>query len=178
MSNIIFLLLIQVVLIILNAIFASAEIAVLSVNETKLAKMAEDGNKKAKRLRRLTSQPEKFLSTIQVAITLSGFLGSAFAADNFSDGIADWFVGLGVPIPRATLDVIAVILVTLILSYFTLIFGELVPKRIAMKKSEQLSLAISGLVSGISKLFAPIVWLLSVSHQRRAPAFGHRSQRG
>ena len=163
MSNIIFLLLIQVVLIILNAIFASAEIAVLSVNETKLAKMAEDGNKKAKRLRRLTSQPEKFLSTIQVAITLSGFLGSAFAADNFSDGIADWFVGLGVPIPRATLDVIAVILVTLILSYFTLIFGELVPKRIAMKKSEQLSLAISGLVSGISKLFAPIVWLLSVS---------------
>lgn len=158
-----FLLLLQVILIALNAVFASAEIAVLSINDAKLARLVSQGNKKAKRLSRLTSQPAKFLATIQVAITLSGFLGSAFAADNFSDPIVDWMIGVGVGISRSTLDTIAVILITLILSYFTLIFGELVPKRVAMKKSEQLALGISGLISGISVLFAPIVWLLSVS---------------
>ena len=128
-----FLLLIQVVLIALNAVFASAEIAVLSINDAKLAKMASQGNKKAKRLSKLTSRPAKFLATIQVAITLSGFLGSAFAADNFSDSLVEWLSGLGVPIPASTLNTIAVVLITFILSYFTLIFGELVPKRIAMR---------------------------------------------
>ena len=156
-DSIIFLLLVQVILIALNAIFASAEIAVLSVKETKLEKMAEEGNKKAIRLTHLTSEPSKFLSTIQVAITLSGFLGSAFAADNFSDPLVEFLIGLGIGIPRSTLNTLSVVVITLILSYFTLIFGELVPKRIAMKKSEQLALAISGLVSAISTLFKPIV---------------------
>jgi len=158
-----FLLLLQVMLIALNAIFACAEIAVLSINETKLERMAEQGDKRAKRLFRLTSEPARFLATIQVAITLSGFLGSAFAADNFSEPLVDWILSKGVNIPYATLDTIAVILITLILSYFTLVFGELVPKRIAMKKSEQLALGISGLVRGISVAFKPIVWFLSVS---------------
>ncbi len=157
------LILFQVLLIALNAIFASAEIAVLSINETKLERMAEQGNSKAKRLFKLTREPAKFLATIQVAITLSGFLGSAFAADNFSGPLVDWVIGLGVNVPRATLDAIAVIVITLILSYFTLIFGELVPKRVAMKKSEQLAMGISGLVSFISFAFKPIVWFLSVS---------------
>ena len=158
-----FLLLLQLVLIGLNAVFACAEIAVLSINETKLERMAEQGNTKAKRLFRLTREPAKFLATIQVAITLSGFLGSAFAADNFSEPLVDWVLSLGVSIPRATLDTIAVVLITLILSYFTLIFGELVPKRIAMKRPEQLAMAISGLVSAISTIFKPIVWFLSLS---------------
>lgn len=157
------LLLLQAVLIALNAVFASAEIAVLSINETKLEHMASEGNQKAKRLFRLTREPAKFLATIQVAITLSGFLGSAFAAENFSDPLVDWVLSLGVAIPRATLDTISVVLITLILSYFTLVFGELVPKRVAMKKSEQLAMGISGLVSGISVLFKPIVWFLSAS---------------
>ena len=158
-----FLLLLQVILIALNAVFACAEIAVLSINETKLERMAEQGDKRAKRLFRLTSEPARFLATIQVAITLSGFLGSAFAADNFSEPLVDWILSKGVSIPYATLDTIAVILITLILSYFTLVFGELVPKRIAMKKSEQLALGISGLVGGISVVFKPIVWFLSAS---------------
>lgn len=162
-SSIGFLLLIQVILIALNAVFASAEIAVISTNGTKLEKLAEKGNKRAARLVKLTRQPAKFLATIQVAITLSGFLGSAFAADNFSDMLVDWLIGLGVTIPRATLDTIAVVLITLILSYFTLIFGELVPKRVAMRKAESLALGISGLVSAIATLFAPIVWFLTVS---------------
>jgi len=157
------LILLQVVLIALNAIFACAEIAVLSINETKLERMAEQGNKRAKRLFRLTREPAKFLATIQVAITLSGFLGSAFAADNFSEPLVDWIVGLGVGIPRATLDATAVVLITLILSYFTLVFGELVPKRIAMKRAESLGLGVSGLISGISSAFKPIVWLLTIS---------------
>lgn len=161
--SMIVLLFFQVVLIALNAVFASAEIAVLSLNETKLERMAEKGNGRAKRLVRLTKEPARFLATIQVAITLSGFLGSAFAADNFSEPLVDWMIHMGVSIPRATLDAGAVIFITLVLSYFTLIFGELVPKRIAMKKPEQIAMGISGLVSGISIVFKPIVSFLSVS---------------
>ena len=157
------LLLIQIILIALNAVFASAELAVLSVNESKINRLAERGSKKARRLRKLLKEPAKFLSTIQIAITLSGFLGSAFAADGFSDPLVDWLVGLGATLSRNTLDTLSVIFITLVLSYFTLIFGELVPKRIAMKKSEALALKVSGIVSGISVLFKPIVWLLSVS---------------
>lgn len=163
MYDILWQLLLQVLLIGLNAVFACAEIAVLSVNETKLERMAAEGNRKAARLRKLTVQPARFLATIQVAITLSGFLGSAFAADNFSELLVNWLVGLGVGIPAKTLDTISVILITIILSYFTLVFGELVPKRLAMKKSEQLALGMSGLITTISKFFAPLVWLLTVS---------------
>lgn len=162
-NSILFMILLQIFLILLNAVFASAEIAVISINDAKLARMAAEGDKQAIRLARLTSQPAQFLATIQVAITLSGFLGSAFAAENFSDRLVNWLVGLGVSVPAATLDAISVVIITLILSYFTLIFGELVPKRIAMRKAEPLALGISGLISAIAKLFAPIVWLLTAS---------------
>lgn len=162
-DSILFMILLQVFLILLNAVFASAEIAVISINDAKLARMAAEGDKRAIRLARLTSQPARFLATIQVAITLSGFLGSAFAAENFSDRLVNWLVGLGVGVPAATLDAISVVIITLILSYFTLIFGELVPKRMAMRKAESLALGISGLISAIAKLFAPIVWLLTAS---------------
>lgn len=162
-SSIPLMLLLQGVLILLNAVFACAEIAVISMNDAKLAKLVSQGDKRAVRLARLTSQPARFLATIQVAITLSGFLGSAFAADNFSDRLVDWLLRLGVGIPVKTLDTLAVILITIILSYFTLIFGELVPKRVAMRKAESLALGMSALISGIAKLFAPIVWLLTAS---------------
>ena len=156
-------LLLQFVLIMINAVFASAEIAIVSMNDVKLEKLAEQGNKKAKRLVKLTSKPASFLATIQVAITLSGFLGSAFAADNFSEILVDLIMKTGVNISRSTLDTIAVIVITMILSYLTLVFGELVPKRIAMRKTEGLALGVSGLISVISKIFAPLVWLLTVS---------------
>ncbi len=155
--------LLQIVLIALNAIFASAEIAVISMNETKLERMAESGNKKAKRLVKLTRQPARFLATIQVAITLSGFLGSAFAAENFSDKLVGFVLSLGVNIPEKTLDSISVVLITLILSYLTLVFGELVPKRVAMKKTEKIALGVSGSVSFLSWIFAPIVSFLTFS---------------
>lgn len=154
---------VQAVLIGINAIFASAEIAIVSMNELRLEKLAAEGNKRAKRLMSLTAKPAGFLATIQIAITLSGFLGSAFAADNFSDILVQWLIDLGVTINPATLDTIAVVLITILLSYLTLIFGELVPKRFAMKKTEQIALGLSGLIYVISKLFAPIVWFLTIS---------------
>ena len=158
------LIILQIVLIALNAIFACAEIAVLSISETKLERMAEQGNKRAKRLFKLTREPAKFLATIQVAITLSGFLGSAFAADSFAEPLANWIISLGfTALTFEALESVAVIVITLILSYFTLVFGELVPKRVAMKKAEKLGLGISGLVGFIAALFRPIVWFLTVS---------------
>ena len=162
-NSIIFMILLQVVLIALNAVFACAEIAIISMNDTKLAKMAQEGDKRAVRLARLTSEPARFLATIQVAITLSGFLGSAFAAENFSGVLVDWVLSLGVPISAEVLDSVAVILITIILSYFTLVFGELVPKQVAMRKAEPLALAMSGLISSIAKFFKPIVSFLTFS---------------
>lgn len=155
--------LLQLVLIMLNAIFACAEIAVITMNDNKLAKLTAAGDKRAIRLTKLTSQPARFLATIQVGITLAGFLGSAFAAGNFAGKLTNWLIGIGVGIPAATLDTISVILITIILSYFTLVLGELVPKRIAMRKAEQLALRISGLIFVISRIFAPVVWFLTVS---------------
>ena len=162
-NSILFMILLQVVLIGLNAVFACAEIAIISMNDTKMNKMASEGNKKAKKLVRLTQEPARFLSTIQIAITLSGFLGSAFAAENFSGVLVDALVGWGVPIPADVLDSIAVIVITLILSYFTLVFGELLPKQVAMRKAESLALGLAGLISGIATVFKPIVSFLTFS---------------
>ncbi len=162
-NSIAFMILLQLVLIMLNAVFACAEIAIISMNDNKMAKMASEGDKRAIRLQKLTSQPARFLATIQVAITLSGFLGSAFAAENFSGVIVDGLVSLGVTIPEKVLDSAAVIFITIILSYFTLVFGELVPKQVAMRKAESLALGLSSLISGIAKVFAPLVNLLTLS---------------
>ena len=156
-------LLLQLILITLNAVFACAEIAVISMNKTKIARLSAAGDKRAEKLAKLTEQPARFLSTIQVGITLAGFLASAFAAENFSDRFVNWLINIGVKIPANTLDTIAVVAITLILSYFTLVLGELVPKRVAMKKAEQLALRMSSFVYFISKLFAPLVWLLTTS---------------
>ena len=162
-NSILFVILLQLVLIALNAVFACAEIAVISMNDTKLAKMAEAGDKRAIRLARLTSQPARFLATIQVAITLSGFLGSAFAADNFAGLLVNGLQKIGIPLSADVLHSVSVIIITIVLSYFTLVFGELVPKQVAMRKAEKLALGMSGLISGIAKLCAPLVWLLTVS---------------
>ena len=154
----------QVVLIFLNAIFAAAEIAVVSTNGAKLEKMAEDGNKKAKKLFSLTKNTSKFLSTIQVAITLAGLLGSAYAADNFAEPIVEWLLhDVGLKISQEALNSICVFIITLILSYFSIVFGELVPKRIAMKNAEKMALGMAGMLKFVSCIFAPFVWILTKS---------------
>lgn len=164
MKTILLQILLQIILIGLNAVFASAEMAIVQMSDAKMALLASKGNKKAKRLMKLTETPSKFLATIQIAITLAGFLGSAFAADNFSGYLCDWVIGLGVPeAKRDIIDSVSVVVITLILSYLTLVFGELVPKRVAMKKAESMALGISGVILFISKLFAPIVFLLTAS---------------
>ena len=168
------LLLLQFILIFLNAVFACAEIALLNANDIKISQLASKGNKRAIRLQKLTDKPAKFLATIQVAITLSGFLGSAFAAENFSDMIVNAIVKTGweLPFSQTTLDTIAVVLITVILSYFTLVFGELVPKRVAMKKADKLALGISGPLSFVSFIFAPLVWVLTISTNGILRLFG------
>ena len=172
MDTIWFPLILQVVLIALNAVFACAEIAVISISDAKLAKLIAEGDKRAIRLGRLTSQPARFLATIQVAITLSGFLGSAFAAENFSDPLVAAVSAWGLGIPEKTLNSMAVVVITLVLSYFTLVFGELVPKRLAMKKAESLALGMSSFITVISHLFAPVVWFLTVSTNGVLRLFG------
>ena len=163
MNNILIQILVQIILILLNAIFACTEIAVISLNDNKLEKLAAAGDKSAKRIAKLTAQPARFLSTIQVAITLSGFLGSAFAADYFAEMLTDAIVGTGIPLSAAAVSKLSVIIITIILSYFTLIFGELVPKRLAQKYPEKIAFGISSLITFISKIFAPLVSLLTVS---------------
>lgn len=158
-------LLLQLVLIAVNALFAATEIAVISLNETKVRRMAEGGDRKAAKMLRMVTEPTGFLSTIQICITLAGFLGSAFAADNFSDKLVNWLINdCGVSgVSPSALDTISVIIITLVLSYFTLVLGELVPKRIAMKRSESIARAVSGLMIGMTAALRPIIWLLTVS---------------
>lgn len=156
-------LLLQIILIAMNAVFASAEIAVISMNDAKMKRMALNGDKRAERLIYLTDQPARFLATIQVAITLAGLLGSAFAAENFAGELAQFLKNSGVETSLSFLRSLCVFIITLILAYFNLVFGELVPKRVAMKNAEKLALGMSGMLKLVSKLFAPLVWFLSAS---------------
>lgn len=172
MDTILWQLLLQFFLIFLNAIFACAEIAVISLGDTRIDQLAAGGNKRARKLAKLNEQPAGFLATIQIAITLSGFLGSAFAADNFAGPIVNWLISLHVNISPSTLNTIAVIVITLILSYITLVLGELVPKRLAMKKTETLALALASIVYTLSRLFSPLVRLLTASTNLVLRLFG------
>ena len=156
-------LILQVILIAINALFACTEIAVISLNEEKYKRRAAEGDKRASYLVKLMHRPARFLATIQVGITLAGFLASAFAASSFSGPLVEWLISLGVSIPADTLSTICIIVITLILSYFTLVFGELVPKRIAMQRSEKIARRFGPFIYYISKITAPIVWLLTVS---------------
>ena len=139
-------LLLQLILILINAFFAATEIALISLNEKKVRSLAEDGDRKARRMLKIIEEPTKFLSTIQVGITLAGFLGSAFAADSFAERLTGWLASVFEAAPEhiALIDTVSVIVITLILSYFTLVLGELVPKRIAMRHKEKLAKMSSG----------------------------------
>ena len=158
-------LLLQLILILVNAYFAATEIAVISLNENVLRREAEEGDKKAAKLLKIVEAPTRFLSTIQIGITLAGFMGSAFAADNFAGRIRDWAV-LKWQLDAATaaaVNTLAVILITIILSFFTLVLGELVPKRLAMQKTEEVARFTCGVVSFLSAVMRPLIWLLTVS---------------
>lgn len=161
-----------VILILFNAYFAATEIAFISLNDAKIEKEAKEGNKKAKSILKMLKSPSKFLATIQIGITLAGFLSSAFASDAFADKLApilnSWMPFLSLDTWRG----IAIVLITIILSFFTLVFGELVPKRLAMKYYEKISYATIGVIRGISVVTAPFVKLLTFSTNMVSKIFG------
>ena len=156
-------LLFQLLLILVNAYFAATEIAILSLNDAKLHHQAEEGDKVAAMLLKLADNPNRFLSTIQVGITLAGFLGSAFAAENFANRLSQAILNAGASIDPTLLNTLCVILITLILSFFTLVLGELVPKRIAMQQPEKVAKLSGRVILVLAEIFCPIVWLLSKS---------------
>ena len=161
--------LIIVILILLNAFFASAEIAFISLNDAKIDK---EGNKKAKKIKDMLVNPSKFLATIQIGITLAGFLSSAFAAETFASELAPILNDKIPQIGLAAWNNISIILITIILSYFTLIFGELVPKRLAMKNCEKIAFASIGIIKTISVVTAPFVKFLTFSTNIVSKLFG------
>ncbi|MBR5869215.1 MAG: HlyC/CorC family transporter [Clostridia bacterium] len=167
-------LLLQFILIALNAFFASSEIAVESLNEKKLKARAEDGDKKAARMLKLVEDPTQFLSTVQIGITLAGFLGAAFAADHFADRLSSLAAAaFRLPQPQVkTIEILSVVLVTLILSFFTLVLGELVPKRVAMKYKDKLAESACGVISCLSAILKPVIWLLTISTNGVIRLFG------
>ena len=164
------------ILILLNAYFAATEIAFISLNDAKIEKQAKEGNKKAKQIQKMLRNPSKFLATIQIGITLAGFLSSAFASDAFADRLAP---ALNQMMPFLSITVwrnISIILITLILSFFTLVFGELVPKRLGMKYYEKISYATVGVIKAISVITAPFVKLLTWSTNIVSKIFGVSEQ--
>ena len=165
-------LIILAILILLNAYFAASEIAFISLNDTKIEKMAKDGNKKAKQIQSMLESPSKFLATIQIGITLAGFLSSAFASDAFAEKLAPMLFDI---MPFLSLNIwksISIIIITIILSFFTLVFGELVPKRLAMKHYEKISFATIGVIKTISTITLPFVKLLTFVTNAISKIFG------
>ena len=164
-------LIVLVVLIAINAFFASTEIAFISLNDAKIEKQAKDGNKKAKQIRKMLKEPSRFLATIQIGITLAGFLSSAFAADAFASELAPVLEEL-LPLGLNIWTNISIILITLILSYFSLVLGELVPKRVAMKNPEKVAFRSIGMVKFIYLITSPFVKLLTWSTNVVSKIFG------
>ncbi|WP_313560346.1 hemolysin family protein [Ruminiclostridium cellobioparum] len=161
-----------VILVIMNAFFAASEIALISLNDNKIRLQAEDGDKKAIILQNLLSEPSKFLATIQIGITLAGFLASAFASETFAEPLVRFLVSVGVPVPEVWLKTASMLVITMILSYFTLVLGELVPKRLAMKKAETIARFVAGPLQILSVLTAPFVKMLTVSTNFFVRLFG------
>lgn len=162
---------ILVILIGLNAFFAASEIAFIALNDTKIEKQAKEGNKKAKQIEKMLETPSKFLSTIQIGITLAGFLSSAFASDAFASKLAQVLNNM-IPIGINIWQNISILIITIILSFFTIVFGELVPKRLAMKHYEKIAFATIGIIRTISIITAPFVKLLSVTTNAISKIFG------
>jgi len=156
-------LLLLMTLILINAFFAASEIALISLNDNKIRWMAEDGNKKAQLIRNLLAEPSRFLATIQIGITLAGFLASAFAAESFSGQLVGLIKLSGVQLPEVWLHTLSVVLITLVLSYFTLVLGELVPKRLAMTRAEPIAMLVAQPLTFLSHLTFPFVKLLTLS---------------
>ena len=165
-------LIILIILIAFNAFFAATEIAFISLNDAKIEKQSKEGNKKAKQIEKMLKEPSKFLATIQIGITLAGFLSSAFASDAFASELAPILHNVMPFLSLGMWNNIAIIIITIILSFFTLVFGELVPKRLAMKNYEKISFATIGIIKGISVIASPFVRFLTFVTNTVSRIFG------
>ena len=169
-GNLFLQLLLIAVLILINAFFSASEIAIISSNSNKIHYMADDGDPKAILLSKLLSKPSNFLAAVQVGVTLSGLLASAVASESFADRITGYFSNI--PLPQSVLKVLTIAVITLLLSYFTLVFGELIPKRLGMQNSEAIALHVAGILNFISIVLKPFVTLLAFSTNIIAKPFG------
>lgn len=162
------------ILTLLNAFFAMSEIAIISLNDTKIDKLAEEGHKKARQVKKLTENSSNFLSTIQIGVTLAGFLTSATAAQSFATLLTDALAKTAVAnvIPLGIISGVSTVLITLVTSYFSLVLGELAPKKIAMQKPEKVSFAVVPVLLFVSKVTKPFVKILSVSTNAVVRLFG------
>ncbi len=178
-GQVIAMLAVQLLLILINAFFAATELAVMQLSPSRLRRMAEEGDKAAPRMLRMVEKPSGFLSTIQIGITLAGFLASAFAADSFAPPLSRWFVGITGMGPDAfgTMNTVAIILIAIVLAYFTLVLGELVPKQIALHNPYKVARLSTGVISGMAVFMKPLVWLLSVSAKGVLRLFGIKGER-
>ena len=145
------------VLIAINGIFSASELAFLSLDKIKLKEQAEKGDKKAKSIKKILSNPSDFLSTIQIGITLAGFLASAFAADYFADYFLK-LINISFLSP-SVLRSILVIIITIVLSYFTLVFGELVPKKLAINNPYKIARTFVGIINIVRIVFSNLKWV-------------------
>ena len=172
-ANLMFKLILLFILIFINAFFAMSEIAIITLNDLKLQKMAEDGNKKAKKILKLTENPSNFLSSIQIGITLAGFLTSASAAENFATPVANFLSELfNFTATPGWMETVSLVVVTIIISFFSLVLGELVPKRIAMQKYESISFKIVDILVFIMMAFKPFIKILSFTTNVIVKIFG------
>ncbi|MGN1348868.1 MAG: hemolysin family protein [Acutalibacteraceae bacterium] len=162
--SIVFKLLLLLVLVLVNAFFAMSEIAIISLNDNMIEKMADEGNKKAKQIRKLTQNSSNFLSTIQIGVTLAGFLTSASASQSFAAMLTDAVMKIDSLAPyRGIIHTASVIIITIIMSYFSLVLGELAPKRMAMQKPEKISFIVVGPLLFFAKVCRPFIKFLSLS---------------
>ena len=152
-----------VFLIFLNSVFAGAEMAILSMNEAKMRELAEEGDHRAQILIKLTEQPAHFMTAIRVTVTTAGFLQSAFAAEYFAQPMTEALIKTGIDVPQNVLKIVCMIIVTILLSYVSLLFGELVPRRLGMKNPDELSLRLAGLLKIAMIAVWPATALLTVT---------------
>ncbi len=152
-------------LIFVNAFFSMSEMAIVTLNDNKIDKLAEQGNKKAKQIQKLTENTSSFLSTIQIGVTLAGFLTSATAAQSFAEMLSSAISKTSIVnvIPVGVISGFSTVLITLIMSYFSLVLGELVPKKIAMNKPEKMAFMAAPILVFVAKVTRPIVKFLALS---------------
>jgi putative hemolysin len=147
-------------LILLASFFVAAEIALISLRDSQVREIATRG-KRGARVAALAAHPNRMLSAVQIGVTVSGFLSAALGADQLGDYVIPWLESLGLSSGWST--TISLIGVTLVIAYFSLVFGELVPKRLALFNAEEIALRTAGLINMVANIFRPIIWLLSKS---------------